>query len=104
MTLLEIIRGALFKDRRRKRAERFALLDAVVKNFFHVCTSGVDHDRAIAQRAWPKLHASLKPTYDQPVCDVLSRPFGDNVIRQSFKDQPACFQLAPNLIVTKLVS
>src|SRR6185436_18857001 len=71
--LFKIISDALFYNGWRKRSKRLALLDPVVQNLLHLHPPWIDHDRSIPERAWSKLHPSLKPSNDQTVSNILRR-------------------------------
>src|SRR4030095_9509204 len=101
MGLLEVVTDPLLQYRRSKRSKRVTLLNPIVQNVFHVGTTRIDHDRSVSQRAWTKLHSSLKPTHDQSVGDVLRCSLCNFGICVSFKLKSTCFQVAPNLGVTE---
>src|SRR5215470_7468412 len=72
MRLLEPFGSGFGQNRRRKRAEDFAVLDATVEDLLHLWPSWIRHDAAIAKRARSPFRATLEPTQDPSVCDQLS--------------------------------
>src|SRR5262245_23078179 len=53
------------ENRGRKRPKALAALDLSIENIFHVCATRIADDRAVAQRARPPFHSSLKPADDE---------------------------------------
>src|SRR5262249_14751214 len=58
---VEPVRDALAQDRRCERAKALAVLDLQVELLLHLRVARIGEDRAIAERAWTKLHPPLKP-------------------------------------------
>ena len=71
MIVLEIFMLMLRQNRRRKRPKPLAMLDARVQHIFHIWQPGMRDDRSIAQRSRSPLHASLKPSDDIALRDLI---------------------------------
>src|SRR5215475_3398931 len=89
MVLFKILFGVFFENGRRKRPEWFALLDPIVQDLFHFSSSRINHDGAVAERSWAKLHASLKPSNHHAGSDILSRAASDLCVGISLKSEAA---------------
>src|SRR5246500_4691761 len=74
---VEPLRDVLAQDRRRKRAKALAILDLQIELLLHLRVARIGEDRAIAERARTKLHASLKPAdglaVRERVCGALEQ-------------------------------
>ena len=58
---LEIIGSVLGPDRRGERPKALAELDLRAKLLLHIGFARIAKDGAVAERAWPELHADLEP-------------------------------------------
>src|SRR5687768_11229119 len=77
MIEIEVFGDTFLQHRRRERPERFALFDDRVDAILHGVGARITEDRACAQSAWSKLHASVEPTDNFPgsqtLCDCLEQ-------------------------------
>src|SRR5208282_607826 len=102
MIVLEVFALALLKYRRRKRAKPLALLDARIQDIFHSGQTGMSQYGAVAERARPPFHASLKPAYNVARRDLLGNRVEQRFALQFNVAQTEFFQIGFDASVRKL--
>src|ERR1700675_309066 len=87
MRFFEIIAGGFSEDGTREGAKDFAMLDAAIQNFFHLRTTWIGDDAAVAKGSRSPFGTALKPAENFSIGDNLRgiahevgfRKFGDEI-------------------------
>ena len=99
---LEILAYPFCQNRRAERPEWLPILNAAVKNLFHILTARVRKDASVPQRAWPKLHPTLEPTYNLALGNCLRAPMDQIILTEFAVAASRALQVVKNLAVPVL--
>ena len=82
--LIKVVASRLLQDRRRKRPELLAMLDAGIQDVLHIGAARIGDNAAIAKRPRSPFHPALKPAQHVAVSHNFGCALNQRVLSRSF--------------------